>query len=35
MLRALLAVPGVVADYTVGTVIVFAHLTLNRRLARR
>jgi len=31
MLRSLLAVPGVVADYTVGTVIVFVQLTLKRR----
>jgi hypothetical protein len=32
MLRALLAVPSVVADYTVGTVIVFVQLTLKRRI---
>jgi len=31
MLRSLLSVPGVVADYTVGTVIVFVQLTLKRR----
>lgn len=33
MLRALFAVPGVVADYTFGTVIVFVQLTLKRRLS--
>ena len=32
MLRALFSVPGVVADYTVGTVIVFVQLTLMRRI---
>jgi hypothetical protein len=33
MLRALFSVPGVVADYTFGTVIVFVQLTLKRRIA--
>jgi hypothetical protein len=32
MIRALIAVPSVVADYTFGTVIVFVQLTLRRRL---
>jgi len=32
MIRALIAVPSVVADYTFGTVIVFVQLTLKRRL---
>jgi hypothetical protein len=32
MLRNLLQVPAIVADYTVGTAIVFVQLTLKRRL---
>jgi hypothetical protein len=31
MFRAIREIRGVVADYTVGTVIVFVHLTLKRR----
>jgi len=31
MLRALVGVPSIVADYTVGTVIVLVHLTMRAR----
>jgi len=34
MMRALLKVPSVVADYTVGTVIVFVHALRQDRLPR-
>jgi hypothetical protein len=34
MLRALFNVPSIVADYTVGTVIVLAQLTIKRRTDR-
>ena len=32
MLRGLLGLPSVVADYTVGTLIVFVQLTIKRNL---
>jgi len=32
MLRALFHVPSIVADYTVGTVIVLAQLTIKRKV---
>ncbi|HEY6037248.1 MAG TPA: hypothetical protein VIV58_23370 [Kofleriaceae bacterium] len=35
MLRALLELPGVMADYTIGTVIVLVQLTLKGRLLDR
>jgi hypothetical protein len=35
MIRALFGLPSVVADYTVGTVIVLVQLTLSGREARR
>lgn len=31
MIRSLRSIPSVVADYTVGTMIVFVQLTLRRR----
>ena len=34
MMRALLGLPSVVADYTVGTVIVLVQLTLRERAAQ-
>jgi hypothetical protein len=34
MLRVLFVLPSVVADYTVGTVIVLVQLTLRRRHSR-
>lgn len=33
MMRALLGIPSVVADYTFGTVIVLVQLTLLRKLS--
>ena len=35
MLRALFAIPGVIADYTVGTAIVLVQLTLKGRTQHR
>ncbi len=35
MFRAIIAVPSVVADYTVGTVIVLVHLAIKGRSGRR
>jgi hypothetical protein len=34
MMRALLGLPSVVADYTVGTVIVLVQLTLRERASQ-